>query len=234
MTNTRALLLLLVGALSLALATVDDLVIGALVAAGFEADAVAPLTIWLSPALAAGGFVLVLVGLVAWLGSTAAENRLRPYARALTPLAAEFGRAVRQSGDLLELELLREGQRVEIQLDPRAGGGVRVRSSPPSRQSLRWLRPDAEPKGVAAAWREVERGPHWQLRAELPAMARPLLADPALMQVVDRFFAASHGLSIAHTVSGMVIDASLVTPEEVDAQVRLGVEIAFRLRRVNG
>ncbi len=233
MTNTRALLLFLAGAVLIALGAIDHLLIEGLVAAGVEVDPVAPLP-WLAPALATSGFVLLLLGLGAYLQVSAKERRIGPYREALTPVAAEFGRGIVESDGYIELEVHRDGQRVELRLDPRPGGGLRVRSTPPSRQALGWLRPGAVPRGPGKEWREVERTPHWQLHAELPAMARPLLSDPVLMQVVDPFFEDAQGLAVAHTVAGMAIDATLVPPEAVAAQARLGVEIAFRLRRVNG
>ena len=164
----------------------------------------------------------------------ARDQRRAPYVAALKPFAAEFGRGVREAGESLEFEALRDGQRVEVSLDLRPGGGIAVRSSPPARQSLSWFRPPAAAPSRAAGWREVERTERWQLRAELPAMARPLLADTGLMEVVHAFFTSHRGTAVTHTVSGMEIDAELSPADAVGAQVRVCVEMAFRLRRLNG
>lgn len=228
------MLLLPLGAGMLTLAAVDDLLMAGAVAAGVEQDLLAPILPWFTVSFAGGGFILLLAGLASLLRSTNREQQWRPYVSALKPLAAEFGRGVVESANGIEIQLQRDGQRVDVHLDPRPGGRLVVQSAAPARQALTWFRRPAKPAAEVGAWREVERTERWEMRAQLPAMARPLLADPALMDVVQRFFELREGTSVTHTVAGMVIEAALVSPESVDAQARLCLEIAFRLRRVNG
>jgi hypothetical protein len=234
MSNTRALLLLPLAAGMLALAALEESIIKLMGSMGVDSDAVALVGPWLSAVLAGVGFVLLLVSLVAYMGNLSREQQWRPYMLQLKPLAAEFGRGVKESKRGIEFEIQRDGQRVELLVDPRSGGGILVRSPPPARQSLAWFRASAPPPSPSQGWREVERNIRWQLRAELPAMARPLLADTTLIGPVERFFEASRGVSVTHAVTGIVIEGELVPDDAIGDQARLCIEIAFRLRRLNG
>ncbi len=233
MSNSRALLLLPLAAAMLGLSALDAPIVAAIGVLGLaeRAERVAPVV---AAGLAAGGFVVLVGVLVTFVGNTSRTERLRPYREALRPFAAEFGRGVGETPDGLEIRVQRDGQWVEVQLDARPGGRLVVRSAPPARQALAWVGAAGPAPAAAANWREVERSPTWQMRAELPAMARPLLADGALMEVVGRFFARKEAGSVTHTLAGMVIDGAVPSAQDVDGQVRACAEIAFRLRRVNG
>lgn len=234
MSNTRALMLLPLAACMLALAALEEPLVEAVGTVGVDKDAVALAAPILSAILAGGGFVLLMVAIVSYMINLGREQRWRPYVVALKPLAGEFGRGVKESSRGIEFEIHRDGQRVELFVDPRDGGGILVRSPAPARQSLAWFRASASPPAPAKAWREVEHNLRWQLRAELPAMARPLLADAGLTTPVERFFEQPQGMSVLHTVSGIVIEGALVPAEAIDVQARLCCDIAFRLRRING
>jgi hypothetical protein len=234
MTQPRASLLLSLAAGVLFLAALDDRLVALLERSGFGTEALDVVSPWFAVVLAAVALVLTVAGVASFLSGSARDQRRAPYVAVLKPFAAEFGRGVREAGDSLEFEALRDGQRVEVLVDLRPGGGIAVRSSPPARQSLSWFRPPAAAPSRAAGWREVERTERWQLRAELPAMARPLLADTGLMEVVHAFFTSHLGTAVTHTLSGMEIDAELAPVDAVGAQVRVCVEMAFRLRRLNG
>ncbi|MDP2305290.1 MAG: hypothetical protein Q8P18_04605 [Pseudomonadota bacterium] len=233
MSNARALLLLPLAACMLALAAVGELLVDAMGVVGFDGDVIEQVAPWLSAVFAGGGFVLLVVALGALMSNVGREQRWRPYLVALKPLAGEFGRGLEESARGIEFEIQRDGQRLEILVDPRSGGGILVSSRAPARQPLAWLRASAPPL-PAPSWRDVERTLRWQLCAELPVMARPLLADSGLMGPIERFFEHSEGVSVMHTVSGIVIESGLVPAETIVDQVRLSIEIAFRLRRLNG
>lgn len=232
--NPRALVLLPLAAAMVALAAVTPVLETTLRLLGVGDEALPQVTPWAAAALAGCGFVLLVIALVGMATTATRRELFGPYTSALKPFAAEFGRGVAETPEGLKFELTRDGQRVEVRLDPRGGGGCTVTSPAPARQSLAWLSPGAPKDTPAAAWREVERTEGWQMRAELPAMARPLLADPALMEVIGRFFQSAEAQGVVHTLSGMVVQSRLPAVDDADALVRLSVEIAFRLRRVNG
>jgi len=234
MSQARASLLISSAVGALLLAALDGHLIALLAAAGVDSDALDMLSPWLAIGLAGLAMMLTVAAIVSFLSTSARERRRAPYVAALKPFAAEFGRGVREAGDFLEFEALRDGQRVEITADLRPGGALSMRSASPARQSLSWFRPPAGAPPRAAEWREVERTERWQLRAELPAMARPLLSDTGLMEVVHAFFTAHRGTAVTHTVTGMAIDAELAPVDAVVAQARVCVEMAVRLRRLNG
>jgi hypothetical protein len=160
--------------------------------------------------------------------------RSQPYYDALRPFAAEYGRGVIQGPDGVEVSLQRGGQVVDVRVGLGPGGAMTIVSPSPARQTLAWSRLTAPPLGPPAAWREVGTGAGWQLRAELPAMARPLLVDPELGPLVTRFFGFPEARQIVHEVGGIAITAAVPTPEAIQEQARLAVELAFSLRRVNG
>lgn len=233
MSNARALLLLPFAGVMLALAALETPleVVLQFLGLGDDARRVAPIV---ATGLATGAFLVFVVVWFVMMGNYRRAERVGPYVEALRPFAAEFGRGVLETKNGVELHLQRESQRVVVRVDVGDGGRVSVESPPPARQQLAWVREGAPPPEAARQWREVDRAARWQLRAELPAMARPLLADPALMDVVNRYFDLPEGASVTHTISGMRVDGALPPPERADALVRLGTEIAFRLRRVNG
>jgi hypothetical protein len=228
-----ATLLLSAGAIMLAVAGLGDRLLSAL--GLFSGDAGGErIGATATALLAGGGFLVLVLGLVVMYRSHLRVERAAPYVLALRPFAAEFGRGVEQDGDALWVEAQRDAVRIRIALDARPGGRVEVRSVAPARQSLAWVRRGGAPEGDAAAWREAEVSLHWQMRAELPAMARPLLEDRALMNEIDRFFADPHGESVVHSIAGLVIRAATPPAAQAADFTRLCAEIAFRLRRING
>jgi hypothetical protein len=234
MPTSRSIVLLPVAAAMLAVAAAGRPVVVGLVALGLEPDAAARLFPVVSAVLAGVGFVGLVVLLVDIVRNQTRAERFAPYRDALRSFAAEFGRGVSETPEGLAIYLQRDGQKVEVNVDPRPDGKVVVTSVPPARQALAWAALSAPLVPPASTGRVVERGLGWFMRAELPAMARPLLADAPLMEVVSRFFGRPGAGSIVHTLGGMRIEGDVPSPSDVDALVRLCVEIAFRLRRVNG
>lgn len=233
MSNARAFLLLPVAVGLLVAAAFEAVALGLLGLVGVPPETALPLLPPLSAALAGTSFLLLVAVLVTIVRNQAAAERARPYRAALRSFAAEFGQGVFDSRQGVAIDVQRDGQRVEVRVDPH-GGFIEVRSPPPARQSLSWTARDAETPPPARGWREVEHGEGWRMHAELPVMARPLLADGALMDVVGRFFERKEARTIVHTLGGMTVLSVLPVADQVDGLVRLSTEIAFRLRRVNG
>jgi hypothetical protein len=109
-----------------------------------------------------------------------------------------------------------------------------LRSAVPARQSLLWMRPGGQPTVTGGVWRRAGGADRWELFAELPAMARPLLADPSSGALINPFFSSDGERRITHVLGGVVIESEVAGVEAADAEVRRAVEIAFWLRRVNG
>lgn len=233
MSTTRAFLLLPLSLGFLGAAAFQAVPVALLTAVGVEAEAARAAAPLVTAGLAAVGFVLLVLALVAAVGTHTRTERAQPYREALRSFAAEFGRAVDFEAGVVGVDIQRDGQRVEVRIDP-ALGLITVRSPPPARQLLAWTAANAETPAPARGWREVERVEAWRMHAELPVMARPLLADAKLMEVVGLFFQRREARSITHTLAGMVVEAALPGPRDADAVVRVATEITFRLRRVNG
>ena len=234
MSGTRALVLLVVAAGMLALAAMDGVIAQILVAVGLPSGAAERLDPILATSFAAGGFVLIVVALFRTFRHDARQALVGPYAEALKPFAAEFGRGVVEAGQGVQVHLVRDGQVVEIVLTLTQPGRIDLRSAVPARQSLAWCRADDPPPVVAARWRDVERRPTWRMCAELPAMARPLLTDMQLSTAVDRVFGAPWTHSVSHVLTGISVEAELPPLEDLVPYLRACADLTFRLRRVNG
>ena len=161
---------------------------------------------------------------------TAAE----PYSAALRSFAAEFGRAVTRAEDHLRLDIQRETQRVVVVLELAEGGRLRVESPSPARQALGWVRHGAPRPDAAASWKVVESIDGVDFLAELPAMARPLLSDAPSVAVVRRLFEYKEVQSAVHGLGGILVVSGVPPVESAQGVVRQAVEVAFRLRKVNG
>jgi hypothetical protein len=218
----------------LALAAVDGLIGQGLSALGASDGAVDRLEPVLATSLAAGGFVLIVVALFRTFSHNSNRALVGPYTEALAPFAAEFGRGVAATPGGVELHLVRDGQMVDVYLELKAPGRLMVHSPPPARQSLAWSRPGDALPSVASQWRDVEVRPQWRMTAELPAMARPLLTDTALMTAMARAFTPPWTRSVSHVISGITVQADLPPAEDVGAYVRMCTDLCFRLRRANG
>lgn len=180
------------------------------------------------------GLGLLVVGLLQLFRTSVHVAAGEPYAAALRSFAAEFGRAVTRADDHLRLDLQRETQRVVVVLELAAPGRIRVESPIPARQALGWVRQgSARPEG-ALSWKPVEAIDGVEFLAELPAMARPMLSDAPTVAVVRRLFEYADVEHACHGLGGIVVTGRLPPVEQAQGLVRQAVEVAFRLRRVNG
>lgn len=201
---------------------------------GVEPDAVALVSPTVAVVLGAGGFVLFAIGLVQTFQSTVRGAAAEPYVAALRPFAAEFGRGVTREGPRLHLELQRDTQRLAITVDLGPAASVAIESPSPARQALGWVRHGAPRPAAAANWRVVEGSDGVDFVAELPVMARPVMADAPTVACVRRLFEYPEAVSIVHGLGGIRVEATLPPAERVSGVVRQAVEVAFRLRQVNG
>lgn len=235
MRTTGALYLLLAAVLLLGLAVVDGLWPALLGALGARPNEAVVWSAWTSSGLAFLGFVLLLFGLVALVRAHTREEAWRPYIAALAPLAAEYGQAVRQVGRRdLSFPARRDGTSLEIEVSPREGL-VRVTCDSAPRQPLAWVPRGASTESPVKDWPVVGSGKSWDLRAEIPAMARPILEDAGLQDVMDRFFAREEAIAVLHLRGmGIEVRAALGAPARLERQVRETMDIAFRIRRING
>jgi hypothetical protein len=233
MPTVRAAPLMSISLVLLAAAAFPEVPAAIFAAAGVEEASARAAGPFVTAGLAAVGFLLIAVATVAVLRRQRSAARARPYLEALRSFATELGRPVTHADGVVGVDLQRDGQRVEVRIDP-AVGRVTLRGSLPARQSLAWTAMGAEAPAAARDWRPVEGAGPFRHYAELPLMARPLLADPALTEAVDLYFRLPEARSVTHTLAGMVIEAALPAPEDTSALVRAATEVAFRLRRVNG
>lgn len=235
MRTTPALELIFVAVLMLALAVPEALFASALEALGVSARSAALWGAYLSTALAGTGFVLLLFGLVRLVRTHTREEAWRPYVRVLTPLASEYGLALDQhpvSG--LTFHAKRDGQLAEVRVSPRDALVV-VTCAVAPRQPLAWLPRNATTEAPVRDWAVAGTGRAWELRAEIPTMARPILEDGGLRDQLDRFFGRDEAIAVLHLRgSGIEVRASAGAVDKLERQVREQLDIAFRLRRANG
>lgn len=234
MRNTGPLKLVAAASVMLAVAAPQWVLPAVFTAIGLDGRRSELLTAWLAPALAGVGFLLLSVGLVWWVRTRAREEAWSPYLAALSGIANEHGRGVAEDAKRgLTFAAVREGQTIDVAFHPTAQQ-LTVRSRVTARQPLAWIRTNA-PKTVRGdELREVGTGRGWEMRAELPALARALLEDPALAEDVSRFFDRPGAVAIMHDRSGIEIVCRAGTADELSALVRAAIEVTFRIRRVNG
>ncbi len=231
MRNPLALSLLFVGLLVLGAAVPPGFVPGVLTAAGFDHQMVDKSGPIVGMATAVTGFGMMVLGLVLAFGSARQEEAIGPYRRGLERLAGEHGQAL-EVGSGLSFLAIRDGQAIVVDLRPGRQAALTVRSPVKGRQALAFVRPEDAPNDSRAL--RVGGGTGWELRAELPAIARALMNDPALVAMMDRVFAASALVGIIHDVDGVEVTFVVPDPSEVERRARDGIEIVSYLRRVNG
>lgn len=178
------------------------------------------------------GIALVLAGTWLLLSHSQAQATFGPYQQALSRLAAEHGQApaVDPAGQLV-FRGQNDGVPFHFFLDPRSGTVV-VRVEQAGRLTLAVLRPEHAPEAGAAL--RVGNGSGWELRAELPSLARRLLADTGLVGVLDRFFAHEHAVGAVHDSRGLEVTLGLPEPAHVERAGRAGILVATALAQVNG
>lgn len=231
MRNSGALSLLAVGVLLLALAVWPGVVHGILLTIGVPdatVERMAPMAVMSTGATSLGMIVLALFLMV---GLNRREQTYEPYRKALLRLAAEHGQAV-DLGTGLSFVALREGQAISVEVLPEKHASLVVRSPVKGRQALAFVRPEDAP-GDSRALR-VGGGNGWELRAELPTVARALINDPVLVTLLDRFFASETSIGVIHDVDGIEVTSLLPPPVDIERRARDGIDLASCLRRVNG
>jgi hypothetical protein len=231
MRNPLALSLMFVGLLTLGTSVPPGLVASILTALGFTLEQVAQNAPVVSTAAALTGFGMLVVGTVIMFGSSRQEEAVEPYRKGLQRLATEHGQAL-ESGEGLAFVALREGQPIVVELRPGRNASLTVRSPVKGRQALAFVRPEDAPPDSRAL--RVGAGAGWELRAELPAIARALMNDPALVAMMDRMFNADALVGVIHDVDGVEVTFTVPSPPDVERRARDGIEIASYLRRVNG
>jgi hypothetical protein len=179
--------------------------------------------------------VAVVVGVaILWRGGGAAE-RWRPYTNALHRLAAEHGQTIAVDGRRgLEFLAFRDGQRIQVLATAGPDARLAIRGIIPGRQKLSFLRTadtQPDPSGRSSV---VGGGRGWQLRAELPAIARTLLTDVVMVSMMDRFFANNESVAVVHDGSGVEVVALLPSFDQAERRTRQALDIVSYLRRVNG
>jgi len=177
--------------------------------------------------VATGVFIL-------WRGGGPME-RWKAYLPSLSRLAAENGQTVgldRRSG--LEFLAFRDGQRIYVRAHQDPEPSLVIHGTIAGRQSLTFVRTEDAQKPTANRSTVVGGGRGWQLRAELPAIARTLLNDVVMVSMMDRFFAHTETVGIVHDGSGIEVVSALPTPDQVERRARQALDIVSYLRRVNG
>lgn len=231
MRNPLALSLLFVGLLVLGAAVPPGFVPGVLIAIGFDVGVVDRSGPIVGMATAVTGFGMMVLGLVLAFGSARQEEAVGPYRRGLERLAGEHGQAL-DVGSGLSFLALRDGQPIVVEVRPGREAALTVRSPVKGRQALAFVRPEDAPVDSRAL--RVGGGTGWELRAELPAIARALMNDPNLVAMMDRVFGSSSLAGVVHDVDGVEVTFVVNDPADVERRAREGIEIASYLRRVNG
>jgi hypothetical protein len=231
MRNPGAVSLLIMGIFFLGLALLPGVMDSILVTVGVPdatAERTAPVAVMATAATSLGMIILALFLLV---GSTRREQTYEPYRKGLERLAAEHGQAV-DVGEGLSFVALREGQVISVEVLPEHRASLVVRSPVKGRQALAFVRPEDAP-GDSRALR-VGGGTGWELRAELPSIARAIVADAILVSHLDRFFSADTSIGVIHDVDGIEVTSRLPPSHAIETRARDCIEIASCLRRVNG
>lgn len=235
MRTTGALKILLLGVAMLGLAVPAGIYATLLHAAGVARVDAEIWSAYLSTGLAAVGFGLVILGLVALVRLHTREEAWRPYVDVLAPIAAEHGQGLdHRARQGLSFTARRDGHALEVLVSP-GERLVSVTSPTPPRQPLAWLPKNALTEPPVKDWPVVGAGRAWELRGELPATARPLLEDAGLRDQMERFFSRAEAHAVLHLRDqGIEVRAGLDAPERLERQVREALDLAWRVRRVNG
>lgn len=186
-------------------------------------------------AFSALGFLAIALGVVVlWRGGGPAE-KWRPWLTSLDRLAAENGQPVAVDGrEGMSFVAYRDGQRVYVRCNPDGEPGLHVRGIVAGRQALCFVRPELQVPGAMPAEYTVGSGRGWQLRAELPAIARILMNDVVLVSLMDRFFSHAEAMGVVHNGQGVEVWCTLPAAENIERRTRIALDIVSYLRRVNG
>lgn len=229
-----AFILIILGVACLALAAASPVWEAALTPPAAALTGQPPWFTWAVMGSSLSGFVFVTVGVVLlWRGGGLAE-RWGPYITSLERLAAEHGQKIdvdKKNG--IEFLAVRDGQRILVRIKPEPEHSLLIRGVIAGRQTLTFIRPDRaatqDPHSLV-----VGGGKGWQLRADLPAIARVLLNDVVMISMMDRFFAHTETLGIRHDAAGIEVVSDLPSPDQVERRTRQAIDIVSYLRRVNG
>lgn len=221
-----------VGVMLVAVFAVDEAIPWIVDAFGVPRRRAEPMLIPLTVSTGVVGITMVLAGMWLLFSHSQAEATFGPYQQALTRLAAEHGQApaVNPAGQLV-FRGQNDGVPFHFVLDPRSGMVV-VRVEQAGRLTLAVMRPEYAPE--AGAGLRVGHGSGWELRAELPSLARRLLEDAGLVGVLDRFFAHEHAVGAVHDARGLEVTLGLPEPASVERAGRAGILMATALAQVNG
>jgi hypothetical protein len=233
MRTSSAIRILAIGLVLIVLAVPEGLLPGFLAYMGLDDRRAELYGAWAATGAAAVGFVLLVAGLFQYFSSRQNDEYLRPYKDALVGLAAEYGQGLDTDPRGLVFSCLREGQMISVLASPRLNELV-VTSPVVARQPLAWVRTNMQPRAPWQDFKIVGSGRLWDLRAELPALARALLEDAGLTEVFDEFFGTPEGDVVVHRREGFEARARLAPPPRLERQVRNALEIAYRVRRANG
>lgn len=186
-----------------------------------------------------GIFGVGLIGFGIWLLWQWATDKSDVYAvwsEMLSPVAREYGRLV-ESHETEGLGFVShvDGVRTEVLVQPLDDGFVSVWVAAPARQLI-MIVPAHVPGALADdhEWRLAGQMPRWVLRAELPAMARPLLEDARLVDSIERLMDTEAVKAIRHDHRGIEVLLTLVPPERLADTVRRALGMGRQLRRING
>lgn len=232
MRRSLAAALFVVGVILVAVFAVDEVIPWIVDAVGVPEATSARMLLPLTVSTGFVGMGMILGGTVLFFTHTQALATFGPYQRALVRLAAEHGQhpAVAPGG-LLAFRGQNDGVPFELSLDPRRGTMV-VRVQEAGRLSLAFLRPEHAPPSGAEL--RVGEGTGWELRAELPALARRLMADNGLVALLNSFFSVEHAVGAVHDRGGLEVTLGLPHPTEVDRAGRVGIKLATFLAQLNG
>lgn len=194
-------------------------------------------TVQLGAALGIFGVFLVGFGIwMMWQWATDKSEVYAVWAQMLEPVAREYGRLV-ESHETEGLGFVShvDGVRTEVLVQPMDEGFSSVWVAAPARQLIMILPVDA-PGALADdhEWRLAGQRPRWVLRAELPALARPLLEDVRLVESVEHLLDTGAVKAIRHDHRGIEVLLTLVPPERLAHTLRLALAMGRHLRRVNG
>lgn len=181
------------------------------------------------------GMIGMSVGLVmGWRLVVDGSGRVEPWRQALIPLAHEYGRVVEtdpQEGMGFASQV--DGIRTEVVVQPR-NGMVSIWVKAPGRQMLMAVPRSRDGAMVEdVEWRLAGERGTWVLRAELPAVARPLLKDRFMVDSMDRLMGLPWAQAVRHDHKGIEVLMDLPPPDELADSVRRGLAVCRVLRSIN-
>jgi hypothetical protein len=234
MSRRVAIQLLVLSLLLMALGFADVPAARLLAIAGVDGEQAPELSVALCTGLALVGLVFFAVSVSSLVWGWRREQAWRPIHGTLNRIAGEYGLAasidVRRG---MRFATHRERRHVYVEVQPH-NRAVLLTCADPGNMLLAWVGDGVAPEPPWADWRAVGGGRRWRLRAETPMLARRIHENPALQEDLEKFFELFPTTTLIHDRNGLRVESDLPRMDLLDRQLRSGIELCYRILRLNG